>query len=82
MTLADTRTNGDLCISPMRLRGSLRRSRTLAPMRWLVLFFVVLLLIGGGLRLAGQQIPILDYPFGGPMGQPQIQVVEPDLKLP
>lgn len=51
-------------------------------MRWLVLFFFVLLLIGGGMRLAGAQIPILDYPFGGPMGQPQIQIVEPDLNLP
>ena len=60
----------------------MRRSRTLARMRWLVLFLFVLLLIGGGMRLAGAQIPILDYPFGGPMGQPQIQIVEPDLNLP
>jgi hypothetical protein len=32
--------------------------------------------------MAGARIPILDYPLGGPMGQPQIQVVPPDLNLP
>ena len=52
------------------------------PMRLFVMFLVVLLLIGGGMKLAGAQIPILDYPFGGPMGQPQIEVVQPDLNLP
>lgn len=51
-------------------------------MRWLVLVFFVLLLIGVGMRLAGAQIPILDYPFGGPMAQPQIEIVQPDLNLP
>jgi hypothetical protein len=51
-------------------------------MRWLVLFLFVLLLIGGGMRLAGAQIPILDYPLGGSMGQPQIEVQQPDLNLP
>ena len=51
-------------------------------MRWLVLFFFVLLLIGGGMRLAGAQLPLIDYPLGGPMGQPQYEVVEPDLNLP
>jgi hypothetical protein len=51
-------------------------------MKLLFFFLVVLLLIGGGLKLAGQQIPILDYPLGGPMTQPQIHVVQPDLKLP
>ena len=49
----------------------------------LVLFFlVVLLLIGGGMKLAGAQLPILDYPLGGPMQQPQIEIVEPDIHLP
>ncbi|HET6746377.1 MAG TPA: hypothetical protein VFH90_11100 [Candidatus Limnocylindria bacterium] len=51
-------------------------------MRFVIFFLVVLLLIGGGMKLAGAQIPILDYPFGGPMGQPQIEVVQPDLNLP
>ena len=49
----------------------------------LVLFFlVVLLLIGGGMKLAGAQLPVLDYPLGGPMQQPHIEVVEPDIHLP
>jgi hypothetical protein len=51
-------------------------------MRWLILFLVVLVLIGGGIKLAGQQIPILDYPLGGPMAQPQIEVKQPNLNLP
>jgi len=51
-------------------------------MRLFVLFLVVLLLIGGGMKLAGAQIPILDYPLGGPMAQPQIEVQQPNLNLP
>ena len=51
-------------------------------MRLLILFLFVLLLIGGGIKLAGQKIPILDYPLGGPMAQPQIQVQQPNLNLP
>lgn len=51
-------------------------------MKAALLFLVVLLLIGGGLKLAGAQLPILDYPLGGPMQQPQIEIVEPDMQLP
>ncbi|HKO32767.1 MAG TPA: hypothetical protein VJY85_03370 [Candidatus Limnocylindria bacterium] len=51
-------------------------------MRLYLLFLLVLLLIGGGLKLAGTQIPILDYPLGGPMAQPQIEVQQPNLNLP
>jgi hypothetical protein len=51
-------------------------------MKALLLFLLVLLLIGGGLKLAGERIPILDYPLGGPLTQPQIQIVQPDLNLP
>jgi hypothetical protein len=51
-------------------------------MKALLLFLLVLLLIGGGIKLAGAQIPILDYPLGGPFTQPQIHVVQPDLNLP
>ena len=51
-------------------------------MRLFVLFLVVLLLIGGGMKLAGAQIPILDYPLGGPMAQPQIEVQQPNIHLP
>jgi hypothetical protein len=62
--------------------AALRASRTLWPMRWLILFLLVLVLIGGGMKLAGQQLPIIDYPFGGPMQQPQIEVVQPNLNVP
>ena len=55
---------------------------TLGPMRLFILFLFVLLLIGGGMKLAGAQIPILDYPLGGPMAQPQIEVQQPNLNLP
>jgi hypothetical protein len=52
-------------------------------MRWILFFLLVLVVIGGGMKLAGQQLPIIDYPFfGGPMGQPQYDVQEPDLNLP
>ena len=51
-------------------------------MRWLILFLFVLVMIGGGIKLAGQQIPILDYPLGGPMAQPRIEIQQPNLNLP
>jgi Na+/citrate or Na+/malate symporter len=40
-------------------------------------FLLLLLLIGAGLRWAGAQIPILDYPLGGPMAQPRIVMQQP-----
>jgi hypothetical protein len=61
-------------ILPMRL--------TLWPMRLFILFLFALLLIGGGLKLAGAQLPILDYSLGGPMAQPRIEVQQPNLNLP
>jgi len=54
----------------------------MASMKALVLFLLVLLLIGGGLRLAGMQIPVLDYPLGGPMAQPRIVIQQPNLNVP
>jgi hypothetical protein len=51
-------------------------------MKGLLFFLVVLLLIGGAIKLAGQQLPILDYPLGGPMGQPHIEIQQPNLNLP
>jgi hypothetical protein len=50
-------------------------------MRAVVLFMLLLLLIGGGIKLAGMQIPILD-PLGGPMTQPQVEIRQGDLELP
>jgi hypothetical protein len=51
-------------------------------MKGLFGFLLVLVLIGAGLRIAGMRIPVIDYPLGGPMAQPQIQGIEPDLNLP
>jgi len=51
-------------------------------MRMLLAYLLLLLIIGGGLKLAGMQLPILDYPLGGPFSQPRIDVVQPDLDLP
>jgi hypothetical protein len=52
-------------------------------MKALILFLIVLLIIGGGMKVAGMQIPIFDYPLGGPMAQPVIHVKQaPDLHLP
>ena len=51
-------------------------------MKALVLLFPVLLLIGGAMKLARMQLPVLDYSLGGPMPQPYIQVVQPNLNQP
>jgi hypothetical protein len=54
----------------------------MASVKLFVLFLLVLLLIGGGLRLAGMQIPVLDYPLGGPIAQPRITIQQPNLNVP
>jgi len=51
-------------------------------LKGLFLLLVLFLLIGAGLKLAGQQIPILDFPLGGPFTQPNIQYVQPSFALP
>lgn len=51
-------------------------------MKALLFFLLVLLIIGGGLKLAGAQIPVLDYPLGGPMAQPRIVIQQPQLNVP
>jgi hypothetical protein len=48
--------------------------------RLLAAFLLVLLLLGGGMKLAGMALPILDYPLGGPFQQPVIEInQDPDL---
>lgn len=51
-------------------------------MRWLLFFIVVLILIGGGMRLAGAQLPVIDYPFGGLFFGPTIEIQQPGIELP
>jgi hypothetical protein len=46
------------------------------------MFLFVLALIGGGMKLIGMQLPVLDYSLGGPMTQPQVEIQQPDLNLP
>jgi hypothetical protein len=62
--------------------GHVAPSRHNRRVKAIIFFGLVLLLIGGGMKLAGMQLPILDYPLGGPMTQPKIEIVEPDLNLP
>lgn len=52
-------------------------------MRALLLFTLMLVLVGGGLKLAGVRLPLIDYPLGpigvdtsGPM-MPDIQIEPP-----
>lgn len=51
-------------------------------MKAFLLFLLVLLLIGGGMKLAGMQLPIFDYPLGGPLTQPKIVIQQPNLNVP
>ena len=51
-------------------------------MKLLLFFCVALVVIGGSMKLIGAQLPILDYPLGGPFQQPQVEVHQPDLNLP
>jgi hypothetical protein len=60
----------------------LHRSTTLAPMKLLLFFLVALFVIGAGMKAFGAQLPIFDYPLGGPFQQPQIEVQQPTLNLP
>jgi len=49
-------------------------------MRLLAAFLLVLLLLGGAMKLAGMRLPILDFPLGGPFQQPIIEIdQDPDL---
>jgi hypothetical protein len=52
-------------------------------MKALLGFLLILLVIGVGMKVAGMQIPVIDYPLGrGPLTQPQIEIMQPDLDLP
>jgi len=66
----------------LRVRKRLIACGMMASVKLFVLFLLVLLLIGGGLKLAGMQLPVLDYPLGGPMGQPRIVIQQPNLNVP
>jgi hypothetical protein len=49
-------------------------------MKLLAAFFLVLLLLGGAMKLAGMNLPILDFPLGGPFQQPIIEINQnPDI---
>lgn len=64
----------------MALCRVLRSQSRLRPMRLLAAFLLVLLLLGGGMKLAGMNLPILDFPLGGPLQQPIIEINQnPDL---
>jgi hypothetical protein len=52
------------------------------PMRGILLLLLLAILIVGGLKLAGLQLPVFEYPLGGPMAQPQIRIQQPNLNVP
>lgn len=62
--------------------AGLRGGATLSAMKSFFGFLLILLLIGGGLKLAGQRLPVLDYQFGGLFFGPKVEVIQPDLHLP
>jgi hypothetical protein len=47
-------------------------------MRFLAAVVIIVILLVGGFKLLGLQVPILDYPFGGPMTPPRIEIIDPD----
>ena len=54
-------------------------------MRFLLIVVLVVVLIGAGMKLAGQRLPFIDYqvgPFGGTVGGPNIQINPPGYDVP
>ena len=49
-------------------------------MKALLLFLLVLLLIGGGMKLAGQKLPVLDFPVGPLGGPPHVNLTPGSLR--
>lgn len=46
--------------------------------RFLGAVLLVAVVLVGALKLAGAQLPILDYPLGGPLfTQPRIEIIDP-----
>jgi hypothetical protein len=50
-------------------------------MKSLLLFVLVMVLVGGGLRMAGVRLPLIDYPLGpvggGNPGVPGVEIEAP-----
>lgn len=54
-------------------------------MRFLLMVVLALVLIGAGMKLAGQELPFIDYqvgPFGGSVGGPRIEIQAPGYDAP
>jgi hypothetical protein len=47
--------------------------------RFLLLVVLVLVLIGGGMKLAGMQLPVIDFPVG-PLGPQHVNLVPGSLR--
>jgi len=47
--------------------------------RFLLLVVLVLVLIGGGMKLAGMKLPVVDFPVG-PFGPQQVNLVPGSLR--
>lgn len=48
-------------------------------MKALLLFLLVLLIIGGGMKYAGMQLPVIDFPVG-PLGPQHVNLVPGSLR--
>jgi hypothetical protein len=49
-------------------------------MKFLLAVALVVIVLAGAWKLAGFQLPILDYPLGGPLQQPIIEInQDPDI---
>ena len=68
------------------MTGDLRWQRTLqCKMRFLLIVVLVVILIGAGMKAAGQRLPFIDYqvgPFGGSVGGPNIEIHPPGYEVP
>jgi hypothetical protein len=56
-------------------------------MRFLLIVVLVVVLIGAGMKLAGQKLPFIDYqlgPLGGDVGIPAVEIQAPgyDIDMP
>ena len=64
----------------------MRRPRTLhGEMRFLFVVVLLVVLIGAGMKAAGQRLPFIDYqvgPFGGSVGGPNIEIHPPGYEVP
>lgn len=61
------------------------RRTLLREMRFLLIVVLVVVLVGAGMKLAGQRLPFIDYqlgPLGGDVGIPAVEIEPPGYDIP